>query len=278
MSVLGLCSDDPVVGTLRDVFGANILRVPEERYQPLAVLAAAGDRASFRGALGDLLQGAAPQFPPAARSQLPDLSGKKTKSVDLSLGLQVLAGFLTGLGAGSAGLDAKFQGVRQVSYSFRDVARSWVDLDALGKALEGRAVDRRNPAASIFFGKDAPYAFLVIDSVITSPDFTIVADRTSDPSFRFDVPGVQAALGASAGVTVSTTGGTDLTFKGVKRLAFAFSCVHFALGSGGKIGAILPDDEVRQVSLFARPARGQSGEYARNRVLLTKDVGMVEVG
>src|SRR5436189_4508932 len=70
LGFLGLCSGDPVVDTLRDVFDANILRIPEERFQPLTVLAAHGETVSFRGALAPLIAGAAPAFPPVASSQI----------------------------------------------------------------------------------------------------------------------------------------------------------------------------------------------------------------
>ena len=57
VSILGLCKDDPLVKALREVFGANIIRVPEQRYQPLTVVAAMNDKASFRGALARLIEG-----------------------------------------------------------------------------------------------------------------------------------------------------------------------------------------------------------------------------
>jgi hypothetical protein len=40
MATLGLCGDDRVVATLRELFGANIVPVPDMRYRPLTVLAA----------------------------------------------------------------------------------------------------------------------------------------------------------------------------------------------------------------------------------------------
>lgn len=274
MAILGLCGDDPVVTTLREAFGANIVRVPEERYRPLTVLSAHDQAVAFRGALAPLIAGDPPAFPAAAASQLADVAGKKTKSVNLKLGLQILGGLLQGLGAGAAGLDAKFQGVRQVSYGFRDVQRLWQDLNAIGRLLEGRAIDRKNSAAAIFFGPDA-YSMLVIDSVITSTSFSLSAEGASDAGFSFDVPGIAQAIGASAaGVSVSSATGKDLTFAGSKQLAFAFSCVHVEVGKGGKLGALLPDDATRGVDLFARPVGGTRGP---GRVLLSGGPAMLDI-
>jgi hypothetical protein len=274
MGALGLCGDDPVVTTLREAFGANIVRVPDERYRPLSVLAAHDQSVSFRGALAPLIKGDPPAFPEPATSQLPDVAGKKTKSIDLGLGLQILGGLLQGLGAGAAGLDAQFRGVRQVSYGFKDVLRLWQDLNAIGRLLEGRAIDQQNPAAALFFGPHA-YTLLVIDSVITSSAFTLSAAGGSDSGFTFDVPGIAQAIGASsAGVSVSSESGKDLTFAGAKQLAFAFSCVHLEMAKSGKIGTFLPDGASRGVDLFARPMHGAA---AARRVLLSGAPAMIDV-
>ncbi|HET9983364.1 MAG TPA: hypothetical protein VFQ38_07245 [Longimicrobiales bacterium] len=107
--VLPLCSNDPLVKTLQDVFGANIVRVPEERIRPVVVLASDGKKTSFRGELAPLLVGGAPIDVPVAESQMASVSGKRSKSVDLGLGLKILGGFLQALGVPSAGIGAQFR-------------------------------------------------------------------------------------------------------------------------------------------------------------------------
>ncbi len=110
--------------------------------------------------------------------------------------------------------------------------------------------------------------------MITSSAFTLSAEGATDAGFRFDVPGIAQAIGASAaGVSVSSASGKDLTFAGAKQLAFAFSCVHVDLETGGKIGALLPDDASR-VDLFARPLQGAA---AARRVLLSGAPAMIDV-
>src|ERR1700750_1322732 len=99
---LALC-EDPVVNMLHGRLKANILQVPEERYQPLAVLAAADDYARFIGAIHPLIHGHVPSLPPVALSPFAELSGTKTTSVKLSLGLKILERYLQPIGASSTG-------------------------------------------------------------------------------------------------------------------------------------------------------------------------------
>src|SRR5205085_4284329 len=195
MAFLGLCPD-PLTTTLREVFGANIMRVPEERIQPLSVIASQDARSKFRGALAPFVSGQ-PQlvFNPAdlINSQMADVSGRRSRKVSLELGLQILEGFLQGFGIPSAGVSAKLKGALEVSFSFKNVGRCYVDNNWLGRILAGRVIDKENPAAEIFFREDA-YSFLVIDSVITSSDFSISVERTESQGFNFDIPAIQTLV------------------------------------------------------------------------------------
>jgi hypothetical protein len=280
MSFLGLCEDDPIIKTLRDVFGQNIIRVPEERYRLLAVLAARDDKAYYRGSLPPLITGEPFVLDPAlvADSRMVNIAGRRSRIVDLDLGVQILEGFLSGIGVPPAGVKAKFEGVTKVSFRFEDVVRKWVDINSVGALLQGRKVDSANPAAAIFFG-DEEYSFLVLDSVITSTDFTIAVERSSSVDFRLDVPAFEELVGnASVGVSVSSSNHLDLTFKGTRQLAFAFSCVRFALTDDGTIRALVPEAEVG--ALHTRDARhpaAHAPRYSADRVLLTAVPALIDI-
>lgn len=283
MGSLRLCNNDPLIKTLRDVFGTNIIRVPEERYKPLTVLAAHNNHASFRGKLSPLLLDNF-TFPESilAESQMPDLSGKRSQSVNVKLGLKILDGYLKGLGIPGASLDSSFNGASEVSYTFQNVRRSWIDINAVGHLLSGKKIDSKNPAASIFFGEDA-YPFLLLDSVITSSDFTISVDRTASSNFSFDLPIIKNVIeNANVEVNVSTTSGYDLTFQGNKQLAFAFSCVRLTIEKDGTIGGILPtgSDLVVNYMRLSTDLLSDDKElpvlYSPDRVLLNADPAMVE--
>jgi|SRR5882672_2401729 len=277
MAVLGLCSGDPIVGTLREVFHANIIRVPEQRYKALSVLAARGSQVTFRGTLANLIKGVPPIFPEPTGSLMTEVTGKKTKSVKVDLGLKILGGFLQGMGAPAIGLNAKFSKVLKVSYSFANVVRYWVDDGVVGNLLIGKVIEKGNPAAAIYFGS-APFAFLVLDSVITSTQFTISVDKTSDSSFSLDVPGIQNIIKqANADIAVSSGTGFELTIAGKIPLAFAFSCVQFALTPDGTVKAMVPDSLVKRMGFFATVGhKGHAYKYAPDHVMLTSKPALLE--
>ncbi len=277
MSFLGLCDGDPLVKTLTDVFGANIVRVPEQRVRPMTVLSSHGGKSSFRGALAPLLVGVSSLDIAIASSRMADVSGKRSRSVSLDLGLNILDGFLKGLGIPSAGISAKLSGASEVSFTFKNVVRDFVDIGSLGRALTGLKVDRENPAAAIFF-QNQGYTFLVIDSVITSSDFSIAVTRKQNSSFALDVPAIQQIVSeAKVNVQVTTTTGYDLTFQGDKHLSFAFSCVRLYLSDIGEITALPPEDEVPALRTAFRKMEGPEHLtlYTPDRVLLNKGGGML---
>ncbi len=278
MSFLGLCDGDPLVETLTEVFGANIVRIPEERIQPISVLTSYDGKSAFRGALAPMLVGDPSITVPITTLQMSDVSGKRSRRVDFDLGLTILEGFLKGFGIPSAGIGLKLKGASEVSFTFKDVLRAFVDINLLGRVLTGRTVDKKSPAASIFF-QDGKYTFLVIDSVITSSDFAISVDKTSDQGFKLDVPAIQNIVSeAKLGVSVSTTSGYDLVFKGSKHLGFAFSCVRLYLDSNGTITAMPPEPEVPALNI-ALDRLNMPGHhkvhYSPDRIMLSEKSGML---
>src|SRR5713101_611181 len=112
MSFFGLCKQDPLLDTLRDTFGANPVRVPEKRILPLCAVAVRGDKTAFRGAFEPLLTGSQKFSLPEwahASSPMANLSDKRSHSVNLGLGLDILGSFLAGFGVPSAGIENSFK-------------------------------------------------------------------------------------------------------------------------------------------------------------------------
>jgi hypothetical protein len=276
MSFLGLCSGDPVVDTLREVFGANIVRVPEERIKPLVVLGSHGKRTSFRGrTIGLLLKGTPSVDIPVSESTMSAVSGKRSNSVDIKFGLSVLSSVLEGFNLPATGIEEKFQGATEVSFSFSDVARQFIDKGELGLALKGCALDRLQPAAAIFFGED-PWDCLLIDSTIASSDFNIEVHKASSNDFKLDVGAIQAIVDkAGVGVKVSATSKSSVTFKGPKRLSFAFSCVRLFVNEGGRIQLLEEDSLKRQ--LQAAGGATMVEQIVPPRVLITQEPAMIDV-
>lgn len=243
MGLFGLCEGDDIVDTLRGVFNANIVRVPERQVQPTKVLASRDGKTAFRGDLGAHLAGPVPEELGelnVATSRMANLSGKRSRKVNAEVGLQILDGFLSGFGIPSAGVSAKFGNAKEVSFSFGDVARRTIDVGVLGRALEGKSLDEDNPATAIFFG-DKPWHPIIIDSVIGSSDFSISVDRAKSGEIKLDVPAIQQLIAdANVGVQVEAAASTQITFKGKDRLTFAFTAVRVFIDADGRITALPP--------------------------------------
>jgi hypothetical protein len=237
---LRLCSGDPIVDVLMDTFKANVIRVPEQRLKPLWIVGRRKGEQAARGALPALLD--APITVPAiADGAMAAVSGHKTKSVNAEVGLKIMEGFLAGFGLGGASpaLKAKFEGAMEVSFVFDGVERHYVDTGELGRSLAGRRFDLANPAGAIFSGEDRWDCFL-IDSTITSTNFTIQVEKSSSQSFDLKLPEIQGLLGASTGVTASQKSSLGVSFAGPQKLAFAFTAVRVKLGPEGQILSLPP--------------------------------------
>lgn len=250
MAFLKLCPDDKIVSTLQSVFRANIVRVPESRIQPLTALTLSEGRTQYWGTLNELVDGQLPAPSSVTeQSRMADISGKQTKSVNLALGLQILEGFLSGIGLPSAGISTKFTGAKTVSFSFQETVRYYVSPGKLGGLLRGLALDAENSANDIF---QNGARLLVVDSVITSKDFSINVDSAAATDFKLDVPAIQKIIGnAKADVQVVSSTGLDVTFKGNTPLTFAFTCVRCDADEAGRL-TVKPGSNT--VSFAAEPS------------------------
>ena len=274
MPLFKLCNDDQLVNTLHGVFGANIVRVPEARIKPLCAVASMPQGPRFWGYLPELVEGILDTGNAIGSSPMANVAGKKSRSVNLDLGLQILEGFLGGFGLPAAGIAAKFAGAKTVSFSFQEVVRFFVSPAALGRLLGGHSLDAGNTANDLFFRQAA--TLLVTDSVITSRDFSIQVGQTRGSDFKLDVPAIQEMIGkANAGVKAETTTGLDVTFRGDVPLTFAFTCLRCNADPAGRI-SLAPHYENVNFSLerMVRDADPASPAYPSQR--LYDSPGMIE--
>ncbi len=241
MTIIPLCREDPLVALVHDLFGANIVRVPDARVQPLSVVVHRDGRSFFRGSLLPILTDARPLGLPPQVTDLTDISGRRSRRVTLDLGLQLLRGFLRGLGLPQADLEVGLSGASYLSFAFPSVLRYAIDAGALGRALAGRCIDRDNPAAAILF-EQPPYELLLIDSVITSRQIAVVLTGARGRRLNVDVAALRTAL-AEMGGTIGTANDNEieLTLESEAELTFAFTCVRLTFNEEGTITGLPPD-------------------------------------
>lgn len=274
MSSIGLCREDPLVSLVHDLFGANIVRVPDARVRPLSVVVHRGGRSFFRGALLPLLTDARPLGLQPEETELVDISGRRSRRVTLDLGLHILRGFLKGFGLPTAELTSGIEGATHLQFAFPDVRRLALDVNALGWALAGRRIDRGNPAAAILF-EEPTYALLLIDSVLISRHITVVLSGARGQRLNVDVTVLQQVIAELGGqVGAAAEGEVELTLESPHALTFAFSCVRLFFDAEGQIGSIPPDHSRRTLSV-ADHADDLIVRPSPDRILLSARPGLL---
>jgi pimeloyl-ACP methyl ester carboxylesterase len=239
MSLLRLCVDDPVVKELRNLHGANIVRVPNGRISPLLSVADKNGELSVRGELKYLLGDPLALTLKPSTAAVARLTSSKTQAMDLGFGLKVIAGMLNGFGVPLPPIKAALGHATQIRLTFQDVRKRFIDTNELGALLASQTISPKNPAASVYFGKNA-HRLLVIDSVIESSSFGIEVVGSTTANTAIDLGALKAI--ASDELTIAHAGGqqSEIWFEGKRPLAFAFTCLTVELGPTGRIKSLPP--------------------------------------
>jgi hypothetical protein len=282
MGFLGLCDGDPIVEYLRSTFGANIVRIPRASLRPPEVLAARRGETKTMGHLGDILVSAAPfalGLEDIHEEPAPPVLARRTRSVSLDLGLDILGGLLQGFGVPKVGVGSAFSPESAISFSFHNVHRVFVETNRLGRKLQHCTIDRANPATALYFGEQDPWRLLLIDSVLTSPGFTVTASRSRTESVHVDLPTLQQLVSdASAKVNVSSAASSEVSFTGDERLSFAFTCLEVTLDADARVVGLTGHGQKTTIQGLAGPPPADDGVHPRLAgVLLSDDPAMLDL-
>jgi hypothetical protein len=203
---------------------------------------------------------------------------QRTSSIGLDLGLDILGGLLQGFGIGKLGLGAAFTTTSAISFNFHDVHRVYLETNRLGRLLQGRAVDRANPATRAYLDGEDPWRLLVIDSVLTSPGFTVTASSSRTESAHVDLPTLQQLLShVSAKVSLSSSASSQVSFTGDQQLTFAFTCLEVTLGADARIVGLAGYGQKVLVQGLADAAAAAATPPRLGGVLLTDDPAMLDL-
>lgn len=234
MSLLKLCNNDPLVELMRKTFGANPVRVPDDRIQPLAVFGVNGDNKQYLGMINKLLSGDTGPEVITSKSQLANVSSSSSKKVSADLGLKVMDGFLSGLGKNSLGISASFKGATKVSFSFNNVHRISVDIIALMGSFGKFKADIANPVTKAFI--DGSMQCILVTGIIVSNNFTMKVEESEDDKFALDIPEIQGLISSKGNkVQIKGNSATEIAFKGDKELPFAFEAIKLLISFDGSI-------------------------------------------
>jgi len=266
--------DDPVFTVLHDALQANLLKVPDERIVPLGVIEKPLiGKAKFRTTLGTILKNPSDidiDDNYLVNKRMASLSGTETNQTNIATGLKILNDFLKGFGVNLPNISLHFKEVTNVTFSFENVHRTWMDNGVLAGVLEEQAIIK-NALTKGFFGL-ASNKLLVIDSIITSNDFSIhVADEVQD-SFSFNAAVIEQEINKVGGkIKVFSSNKRSLTFKGEKNLPFAFTCLHFKINTKGAIIEMPP--YTKQIPIVM----GKREKKKMEKYLLTQATEFIEI-
>ncbi len=229
MLSIRVCPDDPVMKLLRQNFNATPLKTPDNSVQPLSVIGWTKKKADRKGALQELLLGDEKINVNIFSSDMQQFSSSKTKKLNLNIGIKLVSSFLEGFGIQTAPLTAAFEGARQVSISFESVKRYYIDKNELGKVLSQHQLDLNNLNLYSFKNEDAT-KFMLVNSVITSPKFTVNVEKSNDTNFEIDLKMIDGILDAGEGkVKINSEQKNKVSFAGDSPLTFAFTSCELVI-------------------------------------------------
>ncbi len=230
-----ICRNE-ITSMLKQTFNATPLRIPESRVKPLIVIAEKDGKTEFRGDLNHLLEIGTELDIVPKETLMADASLERTKSFDFDFGFEILKGFFQGFGIPSAALGTQLKGAKEISLSFHNVKRLWLDINELGGALRGKKLDLEHPSILPFLGTD-PHQMLLISDAIICNSFSINVEKSREQSFEIELPEIQEILKDNkVKINPKTSSKKALTFEGEDNLTFAFSCVQLILNDSGTIG------------------------------------------
>jgi hypothetical protein len=238
--IVARCSDPRL--TYLNNLGYNVLKLPREGVDPLEVLGRDKDSMEDLGPISTIWTSSV-AVPQPATTQAVDVNGQKTADLKLSIGLDILASVLQGLGVPSPSLNLAYSKASSVQFTFTNVQVVRVAPLEVGKYLAHGDLDSSNAFASYF--QDHSKEAFVITEVLKSNAIKVTAKDDSGVTVGVDVPNIQNILGAKVSVGTTTTGEKDLTYQGQTMVTFGFKVFGISFDQGNwQIHGQAPDKNI----------------------------------
>jgi hypothetical protein len=223
-------NSDPILKLLKD-FAYAVVRLPRENIRPLQILEKQGNDLTILGGLADLFgdgQASLPEIGPDQQAAF--INGKRTRALDINVGLSLLGGIVGAMTGSKLKLDAAYKKASNLTFEFEDVKVNEVNQLGLNKFLGGTKVD---PAVGQGILKaledDRLY---VITSTVKSKKFKTEATQSSGLSAAVDIPVVKEVVGGA--VQIKSEGASDsrITYEGTSPLVFGFQAARMEFEKG----------------------------------------------
>ena len=225
-----ICKND-ITDHIREHFGANPLKAPEARIQPLCLLEVAKNSPSYLGEFKFLVKGGFQNNIPIQEEPVASVSDKKSKIADFEVGFQILSGFLKSLGVDPASVGAAMKKSKKMAFSFQNVRRRYIDPLQFGKILSENNIlgDSDNFVLHKVL-TDPKIKLGLITDVMVSNNFSISTFSESETAVDVEVPLIEDALAQlNAKVNVKKTAENAVVFEAPHDLSFAFSALELLI-------------------------------------------------
>lgn len=230
-----VCSNK-ITDEIRDLFGANPLKLPEARILPLCMIEVTENKPKYLGEFKYLVKVGFNHQLPIQESAVAQVSHTKTKAVDFNLGFNILGNFIKALGMDPAVVGLSVKGSKKMAFSFGSVTRRYIDVLQLGQILIENQIEGNpeNPfLTGIFSNKNSKLA--LITDALQSKEFSISVYTENDSGANINIPLLQEYVAkGNLGIKVAKTAENEVRFAGETPLTYAFSCVELFLDANGR--------------------------------------------
>lgn len=221
-------SKNDITDTISEHFGANPLRIPESRIQPLCLLEIKDNRTNYLGEFKYMVAGSFNHDIEIKDSIVSEVSNVKTKKVEFDFGFKILSNFLKAFGMDPAVVSTAIKSSKKMSFSFSGVHRKYIDVLQLGKILSDNDIygDPDNIFISEIMNKK-PLKLGLITDVLVSNNFSLNTYSENETDVDINIPLIEGYVSdAGIDLNVKKTSNSEVKFEREPALTFAFSCVE----------------------------------------------------
>jgi hypothetical protein len=223
-------SSDPILKLLKD-FAYAVVRLPRENVRPLLILEKQGNDLTVLGELTDLFGAGQASIPAVGPDQQAAfINGKRTRSLDINVGLNLLGGIIGAMTGSKLKLDAAYKKASNLTFEFEDVKVSEVSQLSLNKFLSGTKPDPTVGQGILKALEDD--RLYVITSVIKSKKFKTEATQSNGTSVGVDIPVVKEMVGGAVQIKSEGTSDSKVTYEGQMPLVFGFQAARMEFERG----------------------------------------------
>ena len=222
--------NDPYLKALRS-FGYNVIRLPKADVAPLQLLTRNG---SALGRIGDLSTVILPRGAvalPAVKRDTPaaSLSGQRSGTLSVGVGLSVLGSIIGAMGGSKLGLDLAYKNARSVIFEFQDVLEDRIEVASLDQYLSDADVSPFSTHVGQLLDADQIY---VTTATLKSSKIAVEARGVKDEGLDLSVPEIKGVVGGNVKVGASSASASTITFEGSLPLVFGFQAARLVYDGG----------------------------------------------